>query len=414
MSRSFDIVVANSDLVGIISEYLGNGCSFPLVLTCQHAYIASRPGILVSSICYYSSSLSLAEWALSLNYPGDILQSIGVEAAYNGRTDVLKWLTTRGVIWKPSICSAAALGGQLLILQWLRSLCPPCPWNSKTACNAAKICHLDMLRYIYDHSTSHEDVWTADVCTAAARGGHLNVLQLLRKFSVPCPWDESVTNAAAEQGWLHILEWATSVTPPCQLHEEICWNAARNGHLGVLQWLRMQQPPCPWGDRTVAAAARMGHLHILHWLWDQPDPFPFDGKLCMISAASGGHLDCLQWLYSRLDRARGINSSTWNIEICLYPAGLGHIHILEWLRSQNPPCPWGPAVCNKAAREGKLEALVWLRTQAPPCPWVLVECIQAARSGKHSDVLEWLASFSVSKDEHAEHQTEVNSINLQI
>ena len=30
---------------------------------------------------------------------------------------------------------------------------------------------------------------------------------------------------------------------------------------------------------------------------------------------------------------------------CEYAARFGHLHVLQWLRSQNPPCPWNQQSC---------------------------------------------------------------------
>jgi hypothetical protein len=43
--------------------------------------------------------------------------------------------------------------------------------------------------------------------------------------------------------------------------------------------------------------------------------------------------------------------------------------VLQWARSQDPPCPWESDACNNAATKGHLHVLQWLRNQNPPCPW---------------------------------------------
>ena len=55
------------------------------------------------------------------------------------------------------------------------------------------------------------------VCSAAAHGGHIDVLQALRNQESPCPWNG-----------------------------DVCIYAARNGHLEMLQWLRAQDLPEEW------------------------------------------------------------------------------------------------------------------------------------------------------------------------
>ena len=50
-------------------------------------------------------------------------------------------------------------------------------------------------------------------------------------------------------------------------------------------------------------------------------------------------------------------------------AGKGKLEVLQWLRAQEPTCPWDNITCEEAARNGHLGMLQWLRAQEPPCPW---------------------------------------------
>ena len=43
----------------------------------------------------------------------------------------------------------------------------------------------------------------------------------------------------------------------------------------------------------------------------------------------------------------------------------GHLDVLKWVRSQDPPCPWDEGTCQEAAEGGHLEVLKWLRAQNP-------------------------------------------------
>ncbi|MDA9097840.1 ankyrin repeat domain-containing protein [bacterium] len=51
------------------------------------------------------------------------------------------------------------------------------------------------------------DPWTVDTCSAAARGGHLEVLQWLRSGAA-CSWNRDTCLAAAKGGHLETLWWA--------------------------------------------------------------------------------------------------------------------------------------------------------------------------------------------------------------
>ncbi len=44
------------------------------------------------------------------------------------------------------------------------------------------------------------------------------------------------------------------------------------------------------------------------------------------------------------------------------------LHVLQWLRSQVPPCPWDKSICLIAAKEENISILEWLLSQNPPCP----------------------------------------------
>ena len=56
----------------------------------------------------------------------------------------------------------------------------------------------------------------------------------------------------------------------------------------------------------------------------------------------------------------------WDEDTCSNAARYGHLHVVQWLRSQNPPCPWDEWTCTFAAGNGHLHVLQWLRSQNPP------------------------------------------------
>ena len=128
--------------------------------------------------------------------------------------------------------------------------------------------------------------WDKDVCSAAARGGHLEALQYAHANE--CPWDEGTCSAAAANGHLDVLRWARA--NGCPLKEGTCSAAALGGHLGVLQWARANE--CPWDESTCRAAAGGGHLDVLQWA--RANGCPWDETTCE-AAVARGHLDVLQW-----------------------------------------------------------------------------------------------------------------------
>ena len=64
-----------------------------------------------------------------------------------------------------------------------------------------------------------------DSCDAAATGGHLNALIWLRSQVPPCPWNEWCCYKAARGGHLDVLKWALSEGAPVNLRK--CLKAAR-------------------------------------------------------------------------------------------------------------------------------------------------------------------------------------------
>ena len=124
------------------------------------------------------------------------------------------------------------------------------------------------------------------LCETAARGGHLEKLQVLRADG--CPWDEETCTSAAEGGHLEVLQWA--LANGCRWDQYTCAAAANGGHLEVLQWLRANG--CPWGSSTARLAASGGHLEVLQWARANGCPWDEDTVIC---ARRNRHLELLNW-----------------------------------------------------------------------------------------------------------------------
>ena len=68
---------------------------------------------------------------------------------------------------------------------------------------------------------------------------------------------------AAEYGQLDGLKWLRE--NGCDWNSETCIAAAKGGHLSILQWAR-PKGRCDWDSATYSAAAGGGYLFILQWL----------------------------------------------------------------------------------------------------------------------------------------------------
>jgi hypothetical protein len=98
-------------------------------------------------------------------------------------------------------------------------------------------------------------------CNAAARGGHLAVLQWLREHD--CPWDWGTCVGAARAGQLEVLQWARE--HGCPWNTDVCLDAAQAGQLEVLQWMRKNGATGDvWDETRVRHIARK--KEVLTWL----------------------------------------------------------------------------------------------------------------------------------------------------
>ena len=127
------------------------------------------------------------------------------------------------------------------------------------------------------------------LCQAAARGGHLEELKVLRANG--CPWNSLTFWHAAMGGHLEVIQWAC--TNGCPWDERTCHNAAMGGHLEVLQWARANG--CKWNEETCSGVALGGNLELLQWarangcewIWDR----------CEAEAKANQHENVLAWLH---------------------------------------------------------------------------------------------------------------------
>ena len=196
----------------------------------------------------FQGSVEVLRWLIE-EKGFELNDKTGWWAGMGGSIEVFEHLSLRGYKFDRWACDAAAGGGCLEALKYLRGLDPPCPWDE-------------------------------EVCAGAAWGGHLDVLKWARAQEPPCPWDWETCAEAAEGGHLEVLKWARSQDPPCPLSDETCTFAVLGGQLEVLKWLRAQNPPCRWlRSYCRETASQHGHQHIVDWIdqrEDESDLEPFD------------------------------------------------------------------------------------------------------------------------------------------
>ena len=89
-----------------------------------------------------------------------------------------------------------------------------------------------------------------------------------------------------------------------------------------------------------------------------------------VNAAVKGNLDIIQWLRSQDPPC------PWNEKTCEATIVNGHLKTLQWVISQG--CPLSKKMCDFAVIHENLTMLQWLRMQNPPCPWDEDTCSYAA------------------------------------
>jgi len=147
--------------------------------------------------------------------------AISMIGAGCGRTD---WVE-RGGVFDERMCFAAATGGQLRVLKWLRG--QNCSWDSMTCSGAAMNGHLELLQWARGEGCK----WNSDTCYEAARGGHMEVLKWA--INNGCPYHEEDFEEISDPDF---HEWFGEYKDSGPWGWFTCMVAASNGHLDVLKW----------------------------------------------------------------------------------------------------------------------------------------------------------------------------------
>ncbi len=133
----------------------------------------------------------------------------------------------------------------------------------------------------------------------------------------------------------------------------ICSLACRFGTLSVLKSITAEFSHWKPSNEDLAYVIVNGKLDELKWLTVNYD--------VMLNFC--GEIECNKTFFNCF-----VDAACWS----------GQLHVVQWLRSQDPPCPWNDETCSSAAENGHIHILQWLRTQDPPCPWDESACLSEA------------------------------------
>lgn len=240
-----------------------------------------------------------------------------------------------------------------------------------------------------------------------------SVNQLVKE--VQAPYLEGVGMDAcqnfAERGDLHRLQWAVEHGMPFNLLEcELA--AAKNGHGEVLLWLHATlSPNQPWSDGVLVEVAERGDVQLLKQMsgvapgveWENAlkgGEFLF-GRNVYFYGARSGRVETLQWL---LDQGCPVTPEDDGAETA-NAAYKGSLEALMWLREHG--FEWSNDACYEAVRSGDLEMLQWMRAQEPPCPWGRVDLLDVAQENGHLRLRRWLILQWMEDDPRREEYADV-------
>ncbi|GLC38470.1 hypothetical protein PLESTB_001729400 [Pleodorina starrii] len=175
----------------------------------------------------------------------------------------------------------------------------------------------------------------AEVAEAAVSLGNLAALRfLVEQAGVRPTGDEFPVTAAARQGHLAVLQYLHASGLPvnaCSVAEE----AARAGHLPILSWAVEGQGVAPADDAATGSlldlAAASGNLELMTWLHDRGWAL---GPRAIHNGAGSGCEEALEWLVER--------GCSFPLDGGAYlgPARNGDLAMLRCLHRLG--CPWGP------------------------------------------------------------------------
>jgi hypothetical protein len=196
----------------------------------------------------------------------------------------------------------------------------------------------------------------SDCCLEAVSNGSLDIVQYL--LSINCAFDKNKMFPAATNSFnVDVLEWLFQQGCPF-MEKESFRLASYHGNFEFINWMKLHGSTA-WESYIKKIAAAQGNLEALKWALDQ-DQKANDRDNCMyiliINAASGGHL-----------------------------------HVIEWLKSNSTNFFLDPHVGVVAAREGRIELLQWAITNG--CQWDIYKCCIAAIENSRLKVLIWIKTI---------------------
>ena len=297
---------------------------------------------------------------------------------------LISWARAMGMGWKGNkVMKAAAAAGDLSVVVYACEM--HAPRDQTVVYAACRHGHLDVVDWLVGSGCPWKEKNEDDqlhvgcmACAAAAKGGHLHVLQFLRSGQMNAKWNWKTPMKAAERGHLEVLRWA--MENHCPVDPYTYHGAATYGHVHILEYLHTTH--APYASFAANAAAREGHVHVLKWFAEWENFYMLMQQDLLKSAARENQIKVLEWVCSQPDdrfEDRFYEDFGLTADVMASAAEGGHVEAMQWLRDRGSD--WNTHVSDAAAREGKLEALKWLADKG--CPLDAKTAIEACFDGEY-------------------------------
>lgn len=179
-----------------------------------------------------------------------------------------------------SICKEAALHGHLSILKWVDEIYPQRKlstgkrsyFTTRTFEMAASCGYMPTLEWILP-KISHMN---SGACAEAASAGHLQVLQWLRNLDPPCPWDSTTCARAASRGHFEVFKWARQ--NGCPLDDIFMTDVITGDSLELLKWC-IENEFVEDSLYYKEFMAELGNLDMLKWVLLEKG-WEWDPRIC--------------------------------------------------------------------------------------------------------------------------------------
>lgn len=332
---------------------------------------------------------------------------IAEAAALGGNLEVLQWLETCGVLdaksdslkqrpdnlsfsfaqlmskpnprfsicdWKQSwrLVDYAALRGNLHVIRHLVRRGSVC--DAMTGLAAATGGSVDVLRYLAEEKS----VPLEYACVAAARGGHVASLEFLHGTGMKMHTPAFV--AACQGGHIVAAKWLVDKLGRISMlySRDATVAAANSGKLELVILLR-ENAGLRLHPSMMEAAASKGYLDLVQYLFENGCQWTPGNCIC---AAMRGHLEVLQYAHSKVCSLDGAGAV---YHLACDHSRFRHFSVLQFLKEIG--FPWGEQMISKAASCGNMELVKFLLRN--DCPLGPCTCAAAAERGNLS-IVKWL------------------------